>query len=113
MAEIKRIVDLQMEVNNETPAVQMHAHLVKTGHNLSLATILRCHSSLGWTFRGSAYCQLIQDVNKTKQQLEWAKENLGGKFEDVIFTDECLIQLETHWRFCCRKQGQRPKPKPR
>ena len=111
-AEIKRIVDLQMEANNETTAVQMHAHLVKTGHNLSLATILRCCSSLGWTFRGSAYCQLIRDVNKTKR-LEWAKENLGGKFEDVIFSGECSIQLETHWRFCCRKQGQRPKPKPR
>ena len=79
MAEIKRIVDLQMEANDETTAVQMHAHLVKTGHNLSLA---RCRSSLGWTFRGSTYCQLIRDVNKTKR-LEWAKENLGGKCEDV------------------------------
>lgn len=61
----------------KTTAVQMHAPLVETGHNL-LATILRCHSSLGWMFRGSAYCQLIQDVNKTRR-LEWAKENLGQK----------------------------------
>ena len=88
-AEIKRMVDLQMEADNETTALQMHAHLVKTGHNLSLATILRCRTSLGWTFRRSAYCQLIQDVNKTKR-LEWAKENLGGKFQFAISVQDSV-----------------------
>ena len=32
----------------------------------SHSTILRNRRSLGWTFRGSAYCQMIRDVNKTK-----------------------------------------------
>ena len=32
----------------------------------SHSTILRSRRSLGWTFRGSAYSQMIGDVNKTK-----------------------------------------------
>ena len=36
-----------------------------------------------------------------REQL-WAKE----KFEDVIFTDECTVQLENHNRLCFRQLGQ-------
>ena len=68
-----------------------------------------------WTFRGSAYCQLIRDSNKEKL-LEWAKENLdtalNNCFTGIIWTDECSIQLETHCRFCCSKQGVQARPKP-
>ena len=110
--EIKKIVDDQMENDDETSAVQLHSLLVNKGYKISLATILRCRSSLGWTFRGSAYCQLIRVINKEKR-LTWAKENANEEFKDVIFTDECSVQLETHRRFCCRRNGERPKPKPR
>ena len=76
---------------------------------------LRCRSALGWTFRGSSYCQLIREANK-KQRLRWAQQYLseaGEGFLDVLWTDECSVQLETHRRFCCRKQGERPRNKPR
>ena len=35
----------------------------------------------------------------------WCKEQLrtGEEFSDVIFTDECTIQLEQHSRICFRK----------
>ena len=75
-------------------------------------SVLRCRTSLGWTFRGSAYCQLIREVNKTKR-LEWAKLYKDDDFENVIFTDESTVQLESHRRFCCRKKGEAPRPKPR
>ena len=101
-----------MELDDETTAHQLHCLLEKKGYVISLATILRCRISLGWTFRGSAYCQLIREANKAKR-LAWAKEYRDDTFEDVIYTDECSVQLETHRRFCCRKNGQRPKPKPR
>ena len=104
-----------MRVDDETSATQLHTLLNNRGHSLSLRTILRCRTSLGWTFRGSSYCQLIRNVNKEKR-LEWAKEKLGQDFSDVIWTDECTkcsIQLSTHRRFCCRKKSERPKNKPR
>ncbi len=113
--EIKKIVDEQMELDDETTAHQLHALLTRKGYSLSLRTILRCRTALGWTFRGSSYCQLIRHVNKTKR-LEWAQQYLHEAktgFLDVIWTDEATVQLETHRRFSCRKIGQRPKNKPR
>ncbi len=65
-AEVKKIVEQQMQKDDETSAHQLFRLLIDNGYNLSLQTILRCRSSLGWTFRGSAYCQLIRHVNKTK-----------------------------------------------
>ena len=111
-AEIKRIVNEQTVRDDETTAHQLHRLLASNGYNISLRTILRCRTSLGWTFRGSAYCQMIREPNKVKR-LQWAIENQGLDFNDVVWTDECTVQLESHRRFCCRRVGQRPRNKPR
>ena len=74
---------------------------------------MQSREQLGWTFRGSAYCQLIRDTNKLKW-LDWAKAHISEKFEDVIiWSDEASEQLETHRRHCYRKLGECPTPKPR
>lgn len=111
-AEIKRIVEEQMRKDDETSAYQLHRLLTEKGYSISLRTILRCRTALGWTFRGSAYCQLIREANKTKR-LAWAQEHLHDTFEDVIWSDECTVQMESHRRFACRKRGEAPRPKPR
>ena len=109
---VKMVVEEQMRRDDETTAIQLHSLLVSKGYELSLKTILRCRSSLGWTFRGSAYCQLIREENKLKR-FAWAQSYQHDAFENVIFTDECTVQLETHRQFCCRKRGEPPRPKPR
>ena len=106
------LVEEEMQRDDETTATQLHAFLVSKGITISLKTILRCRKSLGWTFHDSAYYQLIREVNK-KNRLEWVLQHREDDFEDVMWTDESSIQLENHRRFCCRKEGQRPKPKPR
>ena len=114
-AMAQSLVDEKMEANDETTATQLHQMLIEHGTLVSLQTILRCRSALGWTFRGSAYCQLIRRENKVKR-LVWAREyqsEVDGGFGDVIWSDESTIQLESHKRFCCRKQGCPPKCKPR
>ena len=111
-AEVKAIVDQRMAEDDETTAVQLHSLLISKGYILSLRTVLRCRSQLGWTFRGSAYCQIIRDANKVKR-LNYALANRDYHFNDVIFTDECSVQLETHRRFSCRRRGEQPRPKPR
>lgn len=103
---IQGLVESQMRRDDETTAVQLHALLRRHGHNISPSTILRSRSALGWTFRGSAYCQMIRQPNKEKR-LAFAREYLheaDGGFADVVWTDETSIQLETHRRFCCRKR---------
>lgn len=111
-AEIKQIVEDQMRKDDETTAYQLHHLLSEKGYSISLRTILRCRTTLGWTFRGSAYCQLIRDANKLKR-LQWAQEHRDDLFDDVIWTDECTVQMESHRRFACRKRGEAPRPKPR
>ena len=64
--EVKRVVESQMRLDDETTAYQLHALLNSKGYCLSLTTVLHYRTSLGWTFRGSAYCQLIREVNKQK-----------------------------------------------
>ena len=110
--EIKRLVERQMRIDDETTAYQLHRLLLYEGYDISIYTILRCRSSLGWTFRGSAYCQMIREANRVKRY-EWALKHMDDAFENVIYTDECTVQMETHRRFCCRKIGEAPRPKPR
>ena len=85
--------------------------LAAHGCYVSLTTILRNRRQLGWVYRGSAYCQLIRNKNKQKF-LEWACANLENNFVDVIWSDESSIQLDCHRRYCCRKEGKKPRPKP-
>jgi hypothetical protein len=100
-----------MQADDETTAIELKRKLDANGINLSLSTILRCRRNLGWTYRGSAYCQLIREPNKLK--LSWCLENQNNDFSNVVWTDETSVQLESHRRFCHRKHGQKPHPKPR
>ena len=106
---VKALVEQQMRGDDETTAVQLHTLLLRHGHTMILKTVLRCRTALGWTFRGSAYCQLIRQQNKVKR-LQWAQEHLSDGFDNVLWTDESSVQMETHQRFCCRKRVQPPKP---
>jgi len=110
--EIQQVVETQMRRDDETTASQLHVLLAGLGYQLSLRTVLRCRSLLGWTFRGSAYWQIIREQNKRKR-LEWCQRYKDDNFANVVFSDECSIQLESHRRFSCRKRGELPKNKPR
>ena len=111
-ALLQTIEDI-MQADDEATAVQIRSYLLQQSQRLlSLSTILHVRRELGWTYRGSAYCQLIRQANKEKR-LEWARAHLHDNFEDVLWTDESSVQLECHKRFCCRKEGEQPRPKPR
>ena len=101
-----------MQEDDETTATLLQTRLAAHNVHVSLSTILRNQRQLGWIYRGSAYCQLIRSENKQKW-LEWAHRNLSDTFKDVIWTDEASIQLDWHKRYCCRKEGEKPRPKPR
>ena len=88
--EVKDIVERTMRADDETTAKELKVKLANEGYTLSKMTILRCRSELGWTYRGSSYCQMIREANKAKR-LEWAQQYLHEAetgFLDVIFTDE-------------------------
>ena len=53
--------------------------------------------------------RIIRTANRVKR-LQWARENLGGSFDDVIWSDENRVQMESHR---CYKKGNKPRYKPR
>ncbi|KAL5503365.1 hypothetical protein EMCRGX_G010301 [Ephydatia muelleri] len=85
-AEVKVIDEAKMQEDDETSAVQLNCLLNGKGFPISLRTILRCRSTLGWIFRGSAYCQLIRDANKIKN-VQLCVKHLHDSFNDVVNTD--------------------------
>ena len=111
-ATIRSIVEHQMRCDDETTATQLHERLIQHGISPSLRIVLCSWELLGWTYRGSAYCQLIRDVNK-QTRLEWALQHQNDNFQNVILSDEASIQIETHRLRCYRKKGEQPKRKPR
>ena len=56
MPEMKAVVEAKMREDDKATAYQLHALLVLNQFRISVRTVLRCHTALGWTFRGSAYC---------------------------------------------------------
>ena len=89
----------------------MQGYLQQQGYNQSERTILLGRCLLGWSYRGSDYCQVIRPINK----LEWAQKYIMhmDDFKNIIWTDETTVQLESHKRFCCCKDGRQPRYKPR
>ena len=116
--QVLQLVERAMKSDDETTATRLHVLLTSCEIRISFSTILRSRSMLGWTFRGSKYCQLIRPRNQFKR-LQWAVTNLpellAGGFEDVIWTDETSVQLESHRRHSYQKKGEpvvlKPRPK--
>ena len=50
-----------------------------------------------------------------KKQVVWCQEQIskGDKFFNVIWMDECLVQLDNHGRLCFRRKKEKHKLKPR
>ena len=98
-----------MREDDEATATQLHTLLTACGVSISLSTILRSRSMLGWTFRGSKYCQQIRHQNKDKRFI-WVADNyseyLDKGFENVIWSDETTVQLESHRKHSYRKVGE-------
>ena len=68
---VKALVERQMRDDNETTTVQLHVLLLCHGHAMTLKAVLRCHTALGWTFRGQ--CLLPVD-----SPAEWSEASPVG-----------------------------------
>ena len=109
-------IEKKMQENDELTAADlldlMIARFGRRHCGYSKRTLARARKDLGWTFNTVRYCQAIREGNKAKR-LEWCKERLdeGEMFDDVIFTDECTVQLDRHRRRSYRKKGSARKLK--
>ena len=110
-------IDKAMIDNDELTAYQL-LHKLKEIYpelqlHVSLSTVRRARRDLGWVSSTPRYCQLIREINKEKR-LKWCQDvGPDNDFEDVVWTDECSVQLKRHSRRCFRKKGQRKRLKPK
>ena len=111
-ADAEKIIEEQMSRDDETTVLELQKLIARSGVQVDTSTALRWRKGLGWASKGTSYCQMIRDVN-TEKRLEWARKNKGMWLEDVIYTNETSVQIETHRRFCCYKRGQKPRYKPK
>ena len=113
-----RFIDKAMENNDKLTGRQLHELLLEIWPDLqiSISTIKRVKRMLGWVCSRPKYCQLVRELNKLRR-VEWCTEQIAAQedFGNVIFTDECSIQLDNHGRLCFRKRGsvRKIKPKPK
>lgn len=118
-----RFIDELMAENTDLTSNQLYSALKEAYSTLeaSLSTVKRAQRYLGWTAMRTRYCQLISEVNKEKR-MEWCLDRvIAGDLDldDVIWTDECSVQLESHRKITYHKQGEpfrmvsRPKHPPK
>ena len=111
-----REIDKALSENDEMTSRQLRTMLIRKWPNLSMSisTVERARRELGWVVTTPKYCQLIREQNKQKR-LEWCQKMIdtNEQFNDVMFTDESSVQLETHRKRCYRKKRTPRKLKPR
>ena len=112
--EARAFIDQQMCKDDEMTSAKIQKKLAKHGISVSSSTVRRSRKQQGWTLQRTAYCQLIRDANKVKQ-LEFAQRVLesGDTFQNVIFSDECSISLQSYRRTCFRMADEPTKRKPK
>ena len=68
--------------------------------SISISTIKRVRRELGWVAKRIRYCAMTTEVNKEKR-VEWCQEQIREgdlSFNNVVWTDEYTVQLESHCR---------------
>ena len=111
-----KFIDQALTDNDELTTRQLRTLLTEKFPTLtlSLSTVKRARRDLGWVVTSPKYCQLIRHANKEKR-LAWCTKMIEDQeqFENVIFSDECSVMLETHRKKCYRRRGDPRKLKPR
>ena len=103
--EMEEMIDEVIRKNDELTAQQLRTKLKEkfSSLELSLSTVKVARRRRRWVCTKPHYCHILRAVNKTKR-LEWCQED-EEDFSEVIFTDECTVQLDHHSHICFRKTG--------
>ena len=97
------LLDDMLKDDDEMTASRIRCKLTEKfgDFRVSLSTVKRVRRAKGWVCTRP---QLIREVNKLKRK-EWCQNQIE-KFRNVVFTDECTMQLDHHGRLCFRKERE-------
>ena len=100
-----------MADNVDMTARQLHSAFISEYPELQsipISTVKRARYRLGWESKRTRYCALISERNQEKR-LEFCKDLINRNdlnFSDVIWTDECSVQLESHRKVTYHRKGE-------
>ena len=105
-----RFIDDCVASDDELTAKKLRDKLLERfpSLNVSLSTMKRAHMELGWTAKRTRYGALVSEANQEKRVV-WCNERMETSdmdFDDVVFSDECTVQLESHRRVMFYKKSQ-------
>ena len=103
----KQIIEDQMCKDDETTGCELKKLLSKDDIHVSARTTLRWRRQLGWTSKGTSYCQMIRDVNKEKR-LAWAIQNMTCPSKMSFFQMNLLSKLKLTGGPAAIKEGKSP-----
>ena len=66
MDNTKRLIEEQMN-NDEATEYELQKLLPQNDITVCASIALRWRQQLGWTSKGTSYCQMIREVNKEKR----------------------------------------------
>ena len=78
-----------MEKDGETTRKELVKILKAEGVEASVSSVLRWRKDLGWTLKGTSYCQMIRDANE--KRLNFAQEN--KEMYILMKKQRCKLQL--------------------
>ena len=101
------IIRETLEKDYTTSARGVMRILESHGTVISLTTVKKPISAAGYCASQPRYCQMIRDRIKEKR-VEFCEELVSANdtFEDVIFSDECSIQLHDNKTVAYRKKDR-------
>ncbi|CAC5356429.1 unnamed protein product [Mytilus coruscus] len=90
-----------------TSSRTIHKRLLLKGSKVSLSMTKRAIVHAGFTCTKPRYCQMVRHVNKEKRVAfcKMLVEN-NDQFNDMIFTDECTVQLHQNKVYIYRRLDQ-------
>ena len=105
--KILRVIEKQIEKKDKTTGLELQKLLLKEveGFDTSLSSIHRWRNDFEWTAKGTKYCQMIRDVTKESRLIKWVEKNQDMTFQNIIYTHETTVHLETDRRTGCYKQA--------
>ena len=106
-----RFSDNTVANNVNMTSRQLHVTLISAYPELeaiSISTVKQARVRLGWISKRTRYCALISERNQEKR-VEFCKELIENDdltFSDVIWTDECSVQLESYGKVTYYRKGE-------
>ena len=115
MLEVMNFIDREMKKNDELTAPGLRRRIYEQfAVDFSESKVKRLRKKLGWVQTGTKYCQFIREPNRVKRVQFCLKCREDREtFDNVIFTYECSVLMESHAKISFRRKWEQPKLKGR